>query len=321
MIGNDFNPRVSIVIPVYNGSNYLGNAIECALNQTYENIEIIVVNDGSRDDGATEKIALSYGDRIRYFRKENGGVSSALNFGIREMKGDYFSWLSHDDAYTPEKIADAVEALRNTAAADERTIAYSWGNYMNSAGERLKSFPIHLETGRVYSGLEMVRYSLRHGTMNGCCMLIPRAVFIECGGFDEQLRYSQDTLMWYTMFFAGFSLVFDGKPNVMYRLHNAQVSRNRRDLFEHDAVCIAQRLAPKLAAAGEKDNELLYLYTRNIAKYDCPLVAETMRQYAKKSKPFNLRQNLHIEAMLYYSKVRGLLKKIYYRYFMKVTNG
>jgi glycosyltransferase involved in cell wall biosynthesis len=61
-------PKVSIVIPVYNGSNYLSQAIDSALAQTYPNIEIVVVNDGSNDGGATEKIALSYGDKVRYFR-------------------------------------------------------------------------------------------------------------------------------------------------------------------------------------------------------------------------------------------------------------
>ena len=98
------NPLVSIIIPVYNGSNYLKKAIDSALSQTYKNIEIIVVNDGSKDDGATEQVALSYGDKINYYLKENGGVSSALNFGISKMKGDYFSWLSHDDEYTQTKI-------------------------------------------------------------------------------------------------------------------------------------------------------------------------------------------------------------------------
>ena len=98
-------PLVSIIVPVYNGANYMREAIDSALEQTYENKEIIVVNDGSRDDGETERIALSYGDRIRYCHKENGGVSSALNLGISQMKGAYFSWLSHDDKYTPEKVA------------------------------------------------------------------------------------------------------------------------------------------------------------------------------------------------------------------------
>src|SRR5256885_962105 len=94
-------PLVSIVIPVYNGSNFLRQAIDSALAQTYQNREIIIVNDGSRDDGKTEAAALSYGDKIRYAAKPNGGCGSALNHGIGLMRGDYFSWLSHDDVYYP----------------------------------------------------------------------------------------------------------------------------------------------------------------------------------------------------------------------------
>lgn len=321
MMTNDFCPKVSIVIPVYNGANYLESAISCALSQTYENLEVIVVNDGSTDEGATEQIALSFGDRITYYRKENGGVSSALNYGIARMTGDYFSWLSHDDAYTPSKVADAVAALRDTPGSDERSIAYSWGNYIDNGGKVLKAFPKYLETGRVYSGSEMVRLILEHGTLNGCCMLIPKMAFAECGGFDEELRYSQDALMWYILFFHGFSLVFDGRPNVMYRLHSAQTSQNRHDLFEHDAVCIARKLAPDLAKESEDSNELLYLYARKMAKYNCPLVVQTMREAASREHPFTMRQNVTVETQLYYGKVRGLLKKIYYRFFLKAKVG
>ena len=66
-------PLVSIIIPVYNGENYLQQAIDSALAQTYGNLEILVINDGSTDEGRTEQIALSYGDKIRYISKENGG--------------------------------------------------------------------------------------------------------------------------------------------------------------------------------------------------------------------------------------------------------
>ena len=92
-------PLVSIVIPVYNGADYMREAIDSALSQTYPHIEVLVVNDGSTDSGATAAVARSYGDKIRYFEKKNGGVSSALNYGIRNMQGSYFSWLSHDDVY------------------------------------------------------------------------------------------------------------------------------------------------------------------------------------------------------------------------------
>ena len=76
-------PLVSIIIPVYNGSDYIKQAIDSALAQTYPHVEVVVINDGSKDKGKTEKIAKSYGEKIRYFYKENGGVGSALNLGIQ----------------------------------------------------------------------------------------------------------------------------------------------------------------------------------------------------------------------------------------------
>ena len=106
-----FTPKVSIIIPVYNGSLYMREAINSALSQTYRNIEVIVVNDGSNDEGKTKDIALSYGGQIRYFEKENGGVSTALNLGIQNMSGEYFSWLSHDDKYLPDKVEKQIKTL------------------------------------------------------------------------------------------------------------------------------------------------------------------------------------------------------------------
>lgn len=130
-----FHPMVSIIIPVYNGANYIREAIDSALNQTYDNIEVIVVNDGSRDKGKTEGIALSYGNKIRYYSKPNGGVATALNLGIEKMRGEYFSWLSHDDMYTPEKIAYEVEQLssypnRTIVVAEGFQIVDANGNYL-----------------------------------------------------------------------------------------------------------------------------------------------------------------------------------------------
>ena len=119
-------PRVTIVIPVYNGAKYMREAIDSALAQSYENVEVIVVNDGSTDQ--TEEIALSYGDRIRYAAKENGGVSTALNMGIACMTGDYFQYLPHDDLLHPDKIKLQIEAIQ--ASGDEMTIAWSGWNQL-----------------------------------------------------------------------------------------------------------------------------------------------------------------------------------------------
>lgn len=179
-------PKVSIIIPVYNGSNYLREAIESALSQTYRNYKIIVVNDGSTDNGATEEIALSYSDRIRYYRKENGGTSSALNFAIKRMEGEYFSWLSHDDLYYPDKIKRQIEELNGLE--DKNTIIMTDIDGLNENYQKIyqtnyidhiKQFPLR---GKLR--LHPIVYNQTHG----CTLLMPTVCFKEFGLFDEGQR-------------------------------------------------------------------------------------------------------------------------------------
>lgn len=185
-------PKVSIVIPVYNGANYLRQAIESALGQTYENIEIIIVNDGSNDLGATEEIALSFGEKVRYFSKPNGGVASALNKAIKEMSGEYFSWLSHDDLYYPEKIAYQINAANEEP--NKKTIFY--GNF--SVFSDNPELVIEKKIASVPP--EHFRYSLTiKNELHGCTLLIPKAAFDDCGLFDESLRTTQDYDLWFRM--------------------------------------------------------------------------------------------------------------------------
>ena len=103
---------VSIVIPVFNGARLVGEAIESALAQSWPATEIIVVDDGSNDGGATQRVLARFGDSIRVISKANGGVASALNAGIAAMRGRWFSWLSHDDLYHPLKVERYLDAMR-----------------------------------------------------------------------------------------------------------------------------------------------------------------------------------------------------------------
>ena len=192
-----FNPLVSIVIPVYNGSNFLSEAIDSALAQTYDNLEIIVVNDGSKDD--TESIALSYGDKIRYFAKENGGTSTALNLGIANMRGEYFSWLSHDDLYYPQKISRAVEELSKLENKD--TIIISDLDGMDE--DYHKTFPTalyqeHMDAfkSRKSSYLYPVVYNKTHG----CTHLFSKKVFETVGLFDVTSLVAHDFEFYYRAF-------------------------------------------------------------------------------------------------------------------------
>ncbi|MGE8189459.1 glycosyltransferase [Pseudomonas sp. NPDC086278] len=192
-VSGSFEPLVTIVIPVYNGANFLADAIHSALAQTYEAIEIIVVNDGSNDGGATERVAQSFGGAIRYLSKENGGVASALNLAIQEMSGEYFSWLSHDDLYFKEKIATQIAFL--SAYGIPRTIVYS--DYSIFTDNRVAN-----ATPVIMLGVhpEHFRYWITtESALHGCSLLIPRSAFDAAGFFNERLRTTQDYELWFRM--------------------------------------------------------------------------------------------------------------------------
>jgi len=179
-------PRVSIVIPVYNGANYMREAIDSALAQTSDDIEVLVINDGSRDNGATAEIARSYGDRIRYIEKENGGVSSALNRGIAEMRGRWFCWLSHDDRYLPAKVATELAFL--DANPDARIVGCNF-EIIDEHGNVTSEFREHLSIVR--TGREVLA-----SWVYGCGLMIDRAALIDAGLFNESNRTTQDLEMW-----------------------------------------------------------------------------------------------------------------------------
>ncbi len=105
------SPLVTIIIPAYNAKSYIRRSLGSALEQTYEKVEIIVVDDGSTDE--TAEIVKSYGDpRIKYIYQENQGQGAARNNGIKRSSGDYITFLDADDRYLPEKVERQVEFLQ-----------------------------------------------------------------------------------------------------------------------------------------------------------------------------------------------------------------
>lgn len=109
-INSEINPLVSVVIPVYNGEKYLAEAIDSVLAQSYDPIEIIVVDDGSAD--GTRGIADQFEDKIQYHFQANQGSSAARNTGIAVAKGEYFAFLDADDTWMPEKVSLQMDAFR-----------------------------------------------------------------------------------------------------------------------------------------------------------------------------------------------------------------
>ena len=223
-----YNPLVSIIIPVYNGSNFLRESIESALKQTYKNIEIIVVNDGSNDNGVTESIALSYGEKVRYFSQINGGVSSALNHGISKMNGSWFSWLSHDDLYLENKIEVQVEKLNSKNVVAENTIICSDIQLIDEKGKNIY-YPKKVQSG-LFNGKEVFK-KLANGTnIYGCALLIPKKVMDRVGGFNKDFKFIQDWMYWLELAKSGSNFLIHDEQLVKSRVHGNQQTKKIADL-------------------------------------------------------------------------------------------
>jgi glycosyltransferase involved in cell wall biosynthesis len=218
MVGynKNMNPLVSIIIPVYNGADYLADAINSALNQTYQNIEVIVVNDGSNDSDATEKIALSYSDKINYIKKENGGVSTALNMGIQNMKGEYFSWLSHDDMYTSNKIQSQIDFLKSNNKKEAICFSDFELLFVDTNQRGVIKMPSVNDT-------DFLLWIATDNKLHGCTLLIPKIFFDKFGIFNENLLATQDYDLWFR-FAESIPFLYQSENFVISRQHSQQTT-------------------------------------------------------------------------------------------------
>jgi glycosyltransferase involved in cell wall biosynthesis len=237
-----FRPKVSIIIPVYNGADFLAEAISSALAQTYQPLEVIVVNDGSTDDGASARVARGFGGRIHYVEKPNGGVATALNRGIEEMTGDFFSWLSHDDLYVPTKVAVGVGALWRCPNPC-RCVPYS--DYAVFTGNSKKTTPVLLPQ---VQPADFRYFITTQNVLHGCTLLVPKAAFDEHGGFNPALRTTQDYDLWFRMA-ASVNFVHVSQVLVKARSHAGQGSLAMSDLMLTECNTLLAGFVDELTAA------------------------------------------------------------------------
>lgn len=287
-----FFPKVSIVIPVFNGWNYLREAIESALAQTYRNKEVIVVNDGSEDGGKTAEIARSYENRIIYFEKPNGGVASALNFGIGVMAGEYFSWLSHDDAYHPVKLERQVEFLRKLGK--KKVVLY--GDFEIIDGQSKHVALHHLDRKIVESPLR----AILSASIHGCSTLVPRAVFEQVGLFNERLRTVQDNDMWMRVHLAGFDFVHMPEVLIKSRVHPEQ---GQLTLGAVNKVETLQFYRWAFDALRQKTGEDERVLLEVLADKGVNLPFGVLRSSTKNSALFPWREIVEYKARLYLGKI------------------
>lgn len=303
-----YNPLVSIIIPVYKGELFMREAIDSALNQTYKNIEVIVVNDGSPDDGKTDMIAKSYGDSIRYFYKENGGVSSALNYGISKMRGEWFSWLSHDDLYTPDKIEKQIEAAEK---AKEKVCVVR----CNTSSIDAKGNPIVRPQRKVeglFSAKEMFKmHSLKEVGLYGCTLLIHKNILNECGEFDENLRTVQDEDYWTRIMFKGFFFISIKDTLVKIRVHGNQMTKILENLFDKEREVYANKVFDYYNWDKTKNRENLLVFICKEAKEKRKKIEKQLITLLKDESTLSLIENIKIKGYELWGSIYSFAKKAY----------
>jgi glycosyltransferase involved in cell wall biosynthesis len=238
------NALVSVIIPNYNKGRYIAQTIDSVLEQTYTNTEIIVIDDGSTDN--SEAILRSYGERIKWFKQENSGVSRARNRGIEESRGDYIAFLDSDDLWQPTKLEKQVALLD---ANSDIGLCYVGVEDIDENLKRLQyteadSYPDYCEALLLYSCI-----------VAGSCssVLMRRELTKQAGVFDTDLTNGEDWEYWLRL---SLQTTFAPIPEclVKYRVIPGSASFNDAAVIERDVKSALNKFfaAPQLPEKYQK---------------------------------------------------------------------
>lgn len=221
-------PKVSVVIPTYNSIKYLIVAIESVLNQTFQDFEILVIDDGSTDD--TKETLKKYKNQVTYIYQENAGVAAARNNGINRAQGEYIAFLDADDYWVPTKLEKQIAALENS----DCKVCYS----AFTIGDK-DLHPITVNhSKRLGKTLDDL---LLHG---GNVVGTPSTVMVEADLqkrelFDLNLSHGADWEMWIRLALHS-EFFYIEEPLIVYRTHETNMSKNA-SLQEKDCIAVMEK--------------------------------------------------------------------------------
>ena len=211
------NVKVSVVIPCYKDATTLARAIDSVINQTYPNIEIVVVNDCSPQTDLIEMCLREY-PQVCYLRNsQNVGLAATRNNGLAMAKGELVAFLDADDEYLPDKIKLQVEAL------DENTVVTCGLINIYASGRRISK----LRAARIFNNPSSLVY---RNTLNGAGLLGPKHLLLKHGGFDTTLRSCEDYDLWLRLLSVGVTVKDIGQPLYLYYFNPLGLSKNANEI-------------------------------------------------------------------------------------------
>lgn len=274
--------KVSIVIPVYNAQEFLEECISSALNQTYDNKEVIAVDDGSTDHSL--EVLKKYSDRIIIITKKNGGTASALNCGINAMTGIWFKWLSADDVLYPNYLEEMI--LESSKIQNkENTIFYSNYDIINSDGNIVKEF-VEPNYNKL-KDFEQHVILLDHYFGNGTTSLIHRSALERYGLFNEAIGYKEDYELWLRYcVLHNCRLHLISKTLAKYRVHEKQLTKEKIAISLSQTNKIREFILEKIDPREQKKYEIAikeYQKTKPLATRSRHMLRDVMFKVLPKS--------------------------------------
>jgi glycosyltransferase involved in cell wall biosynthesis len=217
-------PKVSVIIPTYNQAHFIAESIQSVLDQTFQDFEIVVVDDGSTDN--TKEVVCNFKDvRIKYIYQENNGVSTARNTGICASTGEYIAFLDSDDVLLKNSLEKRVQVLNRHP---EVAFIYGWNYIIDEKGRIVKLSKKRQKHTCVREGSEQIRDFLIHGNRIGvCCAMARQRCLYEVGLFDPTFHYgSEDFDMWVRLD-KRYAVACIAEPLAIYRIHSGSISAVR----------------------------------------------------------------------------------------------
>ncbi len=252
-------PLVSVVMPTYNHAQFIGQSIKSVLRQSYENIELIIIDNYSEDN--TEEIVNSFFDnRIRFIKFSNKGIiASSRNLGMKVAQGQYIAFIDSDDLWIKDKLENQISVFESNS---DFGLCYTKAQVINEYGELKNIYPFKGHSGYIFKKL------LRRNFISLSTVMIKKEVWDAVGGFDEapELVSAEDRELWLRISFV-FKCKYINKVLGYYRVHAKNISRTQKKNPERILICMQHFLSKNDVSGGLKKISLNRTYTRLSLSY------------------------------------------------------
>lgn len=301
-------PLLSVIIPCYNSGLYIDEAVDSVLAQTFQDFEIIVINDGSTDDYTNEKLINYCKPKTRVIFTENHGLSSARNRGFKEAKGDYIQFLDADDIISPTKFEEQLDILDR-----HKDIEICYTNYKIYDIEKQKYLNVPYKKFLGEEPLNDFLFRWERGlSIPIHCALFRKNLWSLKLPFNEKLRAKEDWLMWCELAVKNYKFHFLNSKLAIYRYHENNMTKNAEEMTL--ALLLSSSYIVQIIPDHFRDaflKETIIYAKKNLEKF---LYPDLVNQIYYLRERFSTKENtLDYKIGNYLLKPHRLLKSILFK--------